>query len=73
MDSSLANSITSASVESSSDFSSSMAFLGTSVFISPETPSNLSPLRSMWDNRWPSVATMVMDSGFNTINAPFNV
>ncbi len=44
-----------------------------SVFISPETPSNFSPLRSQCASRWPSVATIVIDSGFNSINAPFSV
>src|SRR6202046_142798 len=42
VESSLANSTVSASAESSSDLSSSIAFFGTSVFISPETPSNFS-------------------------------
>src|SRR5579871_1956576 len=34
---------------------------------------NFSPLRSMWARRWPSVATMVMDSGLSTMRAPFRV
>ncbi len=59
--------------ESSSDFNSSIAFFGISVFISPETPSNFSPARSTCANRCPSVATIVIDSGFNTISAPFSV
>ena len=36
-------------------------------------PSNFSPLRSQCANRCPSVATIVIDSGFNSINAPFSV
>ena len=73
VDSSFANSMVSTSVESTSDFNSSIAFFGMSVFISPEMPSNFSPLRSMCANRCPSVATMVIDSGFSTISAPFRV
>ena len=73
VDSSFANSTSSASVESSRVFISSIAFFGTSVFNSPETPSNFSPALSQCARRCPSVATIVIDSGLSSISAPFSV
>jgi len=56
----------------SSELSSAIAFLGTSIFISPLTP-GFEVTCSTWASRWPSVATMVMLSAFKTSSAPFSV
>ncbi len=53
--------------------SSLSALRGISVFFSPEMPSSVSPSFSMWARRWPSVATIAMDSAFSTSSAPFSV
>ena len=49
------------------------ALRGMRVFFSPETPSRVSPGFSMWARRWPSVATMAMDSALRTSRAPLRV
>ncbi len=51
-----------ASAELSSELSSASALRGMRVFFSPEMPSRASPSFSTWARRWPSVATMAMDS-----------
>ena len=70
--SSLANSTNSLSPAPSNESSSAMAFFGTSVFNSPETSRGVLA-RSIWASRWPSVATMTIESGFSSNSAPFRV
>ena len=64
----------SASVESSSDCNSSIAFFGIKrLQFSRDAFEFLAGAFSMCARRCPSVATMVIDSGFSTISAPFSV